>query len=153
MYNLCHACTVSSLMHDNIIDFSQVQHDSETEKTAYVSPPPSTERQLADIINGKHRNIYLMPEYVTSFLLARNVKLQFSGLDSSSVSKAMQTVSDTSVNGNLGIFGFSVSVGKRKGRQSVTADRTANGMIIHIPGAQIIGYHTQVMPQFPKQQR
>ena len=143
-------------MHDIMFKYYhivlQVQHDSETEKTVYVSPPPSTEAELTDIINGKHKNIYLMPEYVTSFLLARNVKLQFSGLDSSSVSKAMQMVAGASITGSYKMFSFAASVGIQKGKQSVTADRTANGMVIHIPGAQIIGYYTQVMPQFPKQQ-
>jgi hypothetical protein len=130
----------------------QVQHDSESQKFAYVSPPPSSEKQLADIVNGKHKNIYLMPEYVTSFLLARNIKLQFSGLDSKSVSKGMQMMAGGSVTGGYNMFSFSASVGVQKGKQSVTADRTANGMVIHIPGAQIIGYYTQVMPQFPKDQ-
>ena len=93
-----------------------------------------------------------MPEYVTSFLLARNVKLQFSGLDSRSVSKAMQMVAGASITGSYNMFSLSASVGINKGKQSVTADRTANGMVIHIPGAQIIGYYTQVLPQFPKEQ-
>ena len=131
----------------------QVLRDSESGKDAYVSPPPSSERELADIVNGKDDNIYLMPEYVTSFLLARNIKLQFSGLDSKSVSKGMQMMAGGSVTGGYNMFSFSASVGVQKGKQSVTADRTANGMVIHIPGAQIIGYYTQVMPQFPKQQK
>ena len=99
-----------------------------------------------------------MPEYVTSFLLARNVKLQFSGLDSSSVSKAMHLIvgghfnAELTSNIGLTLFNLESSAGFQKGKQSVMADRTANGMAIHIPGAQIIGYYTQVMPQFPKQQ-
>ena len=95
----------------------------------------------------------MLPEYVTSFLLARNVKLQFSGLDSRSVSKAMQMVAGGSFNTGLPlVFDFSATVGIQRTKQSVTADCTANGMIIHIPGAQIIGYYTQVMPEFPKEQ-
>lgn len=93
-----------------------------------------------------------MPEYVTSFVMARKVKLQFSGLDSKSISKGVQTMAGASVTGSYSIFSFSSSVGVQKGKQSVTADRTANGMVIHIPGAQIVGYYTQVMPMFPKQQ-
>ena len=101
-----------------------------------------------------------MSEYVTSFLLARNVKLQFSGLDSNNVNRAMQLIASLTNSGSVSavmkgvpvMFNFNAQVGVHFGRKSVTADRTANGMIIHIPGAQIIGYYTQVMPQFPKEQ-
>ena len=130
----------------------QVQFDYETRKTAYVSPLPSTEQQLADSINGKDDNIYVMPEYVTSFLLSRNVKLQFSGLDSKTVSTAMQFVGGISA--GVGVIGLPFSVNRRAefhaGVKHMTADRTVDGMVIHIPGAQLIGYYTQVMPQFPK---
>ena len=66
--------------------YLQVQYESETKNIAYVSPPPSTEQEFVGIVNGKADNIYIMPEYVTSFLLAHNIKLQFSGLDSIIVS-------------------------------------------------------------------
>ena len=138
----------------------QIQYDYETKKIAYVSPPSSTEQELADIINGKADNIYVMPEYVTSFLLARDVKLQFSGLDSNSVSRAMQAMFGYSIDVGASLIlegvplvvGGSGNLGFRFSRNSMTADRTANGMIIEIPGAQVIGYYTQVMPQFPKEQ-
>ena len=89
---------------------------------------------------------------MTSFLLARNVKLQFSGLDSSSVSHAMQMMAGGSLSGSYDMFSLSASVGIGKEKQSITSDRTANGMIINIPGAQVIGYYTQVVPQFPREQ-
>ena len=82
-----------------------------------------------------------MPEYVTSFLLARNVELQFSGLDSKSISKGMEMIAGASINvgggvsigrstgsggiGGYNMFSFSASVGVQKGKQSVTADYTA----------------------------
>ena len=134
------------------MNYLQVQYDSETRKTAYVSPPPSTEAELADIINGKDDNIYVMPEYVTSFLLSRNVKLEFSDLDSKTVSTAMQVIAGISGGLNLpGLpFGFNSRLSSHAGWKHMTADRTVDGMVIHIPGAQLIGYYTQVMPQFPK---
>ena len=92
--------------------------------------------------------------------MARNVKLQFSGLDSKSVDRAMQLMVGLSqaASGTIILEGVPVMFNANRqfsfhfGRRSVTADRTANGMVIHIPGAQIIGYYTQVMPQFPKSQ-
>ena len=134
----------------------QVHYDSETKKIAYVSPPPSTELEFADIINGKADNSYIMPEYVTSFLLGCNITLQFSDLDSKTVSRAMQLIVSKSLRASGIIEGIPFSLGEqtdlRFGRKSVTAHRTANGMIIHIPAAQVIGYYTRVVPQFPKQQ-
>lgn len=130
----------------------QVQTDGDTAKSTYVSPPSSNEKDLREYINGNRGHLYLLPEYVTSFLLARNVKLQFSGLDSSSVSHAMQMMAGGSISGSYDMFSLSASVGIGKEKQSTTADRTANGMIINIPGAQVIGYYTQVLTQFPRDQ-
>ena len=97
-----------------------------------------------------------MPEYVTNFLLSRNVKLQFSGLDYKAVSKTMRMMFSYSPSIGLVAMGLPFKLnwgfGFTKSKTTVTADRTENGMVIHIPGAQIIGYYTQVMPQFPKHQ-
>ena len=131
----------------------QVQVDDDTKGSTFASPPPSSEDDLRKYINGERSHHYLLPEYVTSFLLARNLKLQFSGLKSSSVSHAMQVMTGTSFSASIfGVFGVSASAGVGKEKQSLTADRTANGMIITIPGAQVIGYYTQVMPEFPRGQ-
>ena len=102
----------------------------------------------------------MMPEYVTSFLLARHVKLQFSGLDSNSVGRAMQFMTSHSdsasgsavLKGVPFVFSAKGGIGLHFGWKSMTTHRTTNGMAIEIPGAQIIGYYTQVMPQFPKEQ-
>ena len=97
-----------------------------------------------------------MPEYVTSFLMARNVRLQYAGLDFNTVSKSMQVMVGIQTGGGpgYGLMGnmFGGGVGVNVGKKSMSAHRTANGMVIEIPGAQIIGYYTQVMPQFPKVQ-
>lgn len=131
----------------------QVQQDADDpSKSTFVSPPPGSEDDLRKYINGEGKHHYLLPEYVTSFLLARNVKLQFSGLDSSSVSHAMQMMAGGSISGSYDMFSFSASMGIGRVKQSVTADRTTNGMIINIPGAQVIGYYTQVLSQFPRDQ-
>ena len=94
----------------------------------------------------------MLPEYVTSFVLARDIQLQFSGVDASTVSHATQVIAGGSFSASYGMFSMSASVGLGKTKQSVTADRTANGMIINIPGAQIIGYFTEVLPRFPQTQ-
>lgn len=131
----------------------QVQRDESEQKNAYVSPGPLTERELRNAIGGSTSNTYVLPEYVSSFLLARGIQLQFSGVDANSVSHAMQMVAGGSFSASYGMYSASASVGLGKTKQSVTADRTANGLIINIPGAQIIGYFTEVLPLFPTQQK
>lgn len=73
-------------------------------------------------------------------------------MDASSVSKMMQMMASATFSGSYDMFSASVSVGVGGKTQSVTADRTANGIIINIPGAQIIGYYTEVVPLFPASQ-
>ena len=134
---------------------------------------------------GVKENLYLMPEYVTAFLLARNIKLQFSGVDANSASHLAQLIVGASrsssvqipldsllmgatdgasasmagsktFSGNYQMFTLyssaSLSAGYKKTSQTMTVDRTANGMILNIPGAQIIGYYTTVLPKFPTKQ-
>ena len=130
----------------------QVQHDDSAQKNTYVSPGPQSDKALRDSISGATSNLYLLPEYVSSFLLARNVQLQFSGVDANTISHSMQMMSGGSFSASFEMFTMAASVGVGKTKQSVTADRTANGMIINIPGAQIIGYYTEVLPRFPASQ-
>lgn len=95
---------------------------------------------------------YLLPEYATSFLLARNIDLEFSGLDASTTSHILQTSVQTSVSFGFGLFSGSVSFGYNHQRSSLQAKRTADGVKISIPGAQVIGYFTEVVPKFPTDQ-
>lgn len=131
-----------------------MQRDEAEQKNTYVSPGPQSELVLRDAIaTGLNGNLYLMTEYVTSFVLVRDVKLEFSGLDANSISHAMQMMAGGSLSGSYDMYSMGASVGIGKTKQSVTADRTANGMIINIPGAQIIGYYTDVLPRFPTTQK
>ena len=99
------------------------------------------------------RYLYKLPEYPTSFLLGRNIELEFSGLDSSVVTSTMNEMSHTSGGGGFLFFHASASVTKSKSTSSVNIQRTADGMKIKVPGAQLMGYYTQVVPRFPKQQK
>ena len=92
---------------------------------------------------------YKLPEYTTAFLLARDIELEFSGLDSKTVSYAMQEQSHYEGHGGFLFFHAGVSVSKGKQTSQVTVDRTADGMRVKIPGAQVIGYYTEVVPIFP----
>ena len=94
-----------------------------------------------------------MPEYVTGFLLARNVKLQFSGVDARSTSHLTQLTVSANFHASYKGFAMAGAVGVNHKKQSSTVDRTANGMIINIPGAQVIGYYTTVLPMFPLKQK
>lgn len=64
----------------------------------------------------------------------------------------MQMMAGGGFSGTYDMYSLGASVGIGKTKQSVTADRTANGMIINIPGAQVIGYYTEVLPRFPQTQ-
>ena len=105
-----------------------------------------------DYVTGSKDDHYLLPEYVTSFLLARNLKLQFSGVNTKSASYLTQLMVGGSITASYDMFSVSASVGVNNAKQSATADRTSNGIILNIPGAQVIGYYTTVLPKFPAKQ-
>ena len=120
----------------------------------YVAPGKDmTEEQFIDSLNGGNGGRqYRLAEYVTSFLLARDIELQFSQVNSEIFKK---TVDHQSKNSHGSIFFFSASSSVTRNNQfsQVTTSRNANGMTIKIPGAQLIGYYTQKMPRFPNTQK
>ena len=100
---------------------------------------------------------YLLPEYVTGILLSRNVEIVFRGISASQSSHALHVATRAKFNlkGSRG-FGFWRARGKISGKYSssnstrtFSAESTSDGLRITIPGAQIIGYYTKVLPQFP----
>jgi len=131
---------------DHIL-LSSFQRETEGDAETLVSPGRNFDEatfynKVADV-NPNLR--YKLPEYTTGFLLARKVELNFSGLDSDTVVSLMDEMSHTSAGGGFFCFRAGASVTKTKQTSHVRVDRTANGMSIKIPGAQIIGYFTEVM--------
>ena len=106
-----------------------------------------------DFIQELTDDTYLLPEYVTGLLLSRNINLEFLGVTASQSAHAVHTASRTSfsASGGFGPWKASMSYGRHKSnyRRTFSAESTSNGLRITIPGAQIIGYYTQVMPKFP----
>ena len=130
----------------------QSSYNEEEQRATYVSPGPKDEKTFREYVAGTKSNRYLMSEYVTGFLLARNIKLQFSGVDSKSANHMTQLSVGVKFSASYRMFTVSGAVGVNKLKQSMTVDRTSDGMIISIPGAQIIGYYTTVLPKFPIKQ-
>ena len=111
-----------------------------------------SEKEFFKTIDTDKPPQYKLPEYPTSFLLGRNIEMEFSGLDSKVVTSTMNEMSHTSGGGGFLFFHAGASVTKTKSTSSVNIQKTANGMKIKIPGAQLMGYYTQVVPRFPSQQ-
>ena len=119
----------------------------------YVSPGQSlTETQLFDRLTQSSRQ-YKLPEYATDFLLARNIELEFSGVDTETVTSFMSEMTHVGGSGGFLFFHAGASYTKTKQVSHVEVKKTANGMNIKIPGAQLIGYYTEVVPLFPQQQK
>jgi len=111
---------------------------------------PGRELSEVEFFNSltKDELLYKLPEYPTSFLLGRNIEMEFTGLDSKVVTSTMNEMSHTSGSGGFLFFHAGASVTKSKSTSSVNIQKTADGMKIKIPGAQLMGYYTQVMPHF-----
>ena len=104
-------------------------------------------------INGdanKGDTMYQLPEYVTSFLLARDIELEFSDVNSRTFRDTVSTFTHSSAYASFFCFSASFSSSSSSNYNSRSSvHRTANGMKIKMPGAQIIGYYTQILPKFP----
>ena len=113
-----------------------------------VSPGPLSEAKfVSTIVPGSE---YLLPQYVTGLLLTRNVEIEFTGVSASYASHAVRVASSSSFSGGFGFWKASVSHNSGSYSRQVKSEQTASGLRITIPGAQVIGYFTQVLPVFPQ---
>ena len=127
-----------------------MQVASNDEKVGFVSPGKSfaDEKQYYDAVTGSNPE-YILPEYPTAFLLARNIQLEFSGLDFSTSSYFMSQYSHSESSGGFLFFHFHHSETKSRQVSHVQTSKTASGLKIKVPGAQLIGYYTETLPKFP----
>lgn len=97
--------------------------------------------------------IYRLPEYVTSFLIARDVELEFSNVNRKTFRETVSSFTHHSGHASFLCFSSSFSYSNSEHKSKSKIHRTANGMLIKIPGAQVIGYYTQKLPKFPATQK
>ena len=117
-----------------------------------MSPGPMQEDLFVQELTGKNRG-YLLPQYATGLLLARNVVIEFALNSASDSYHAVRSATHSSVSGgfSIGFFSASASVSYGSNRQEYKAkvETSATGIRVEIPGVQLIGYYTQVVPLFP----
>jgi hypothetical protein len=129
----------------------QIRHD----QLAKISPGHLEGEE--NFINTITQDTYLLPEYATGLLLSRNVNVEFLEISAAQAARAVRTSSSSSfsVSGGFGFWKASVSGGRSSSssHRTFSAESSSNGLRISIPGAQIIGYYTQVMPKFPPEKK
>ena len=128
-------------------DFHLQQRDS-----IKVSPGPLIEKTFSELSYDQ----YMLFQYPTAFLLAKDVTMEFSGLDAKTKQSALSTSFGLSSKGNFGPFSFGsgpvklgLSPSMSTSSNNMRASATADGLKIELPGAQIIGYYCDVVPKFP----
>ena len=127
--------------------------NTENDARVLVSPGRSySETEFINLVNSDSNGantIYQLPEYVTSFLLSREVELEFSNVNRRTFRDTVSMFTRHSAYASFFCFSSSFSSTRSNYRSRSSVHRTANGMTIKMPGAQVIGYYTQVLPKFP----
>ena len=126
-----------------------------------VSPGPlEPERYYQEVVrNGD----YLMPQFTSAFILASDVKVYFPGLGiwndtdvddhtNSAVNILMKYTYAPNLEGGYGPFSFVPADGAINNVHTFRVERSRGGILITVPGAQIIGYITTVISKFPDNQ-
>ena len=127
------------------------QSESYENNVVYMSPGTSFSDDQS-FYQELHRAHYKLPEFPTSFLLARKIELEFSDVSQDVVTATMSETTSASSSVRFLCFNAHASYSKNKQTSHSQVQRTSNGMKISIPGAQMIGYYTQVLPKFPQKQ-
>lgn len=97
----------------------------------------------------KVANKYQLPEYTTAFLLAKDVRLIFRGIDASTSSLALKESALSQFGGSYGPFSAASSFSHGHVSSDLEVSSQSDGLHIDIPGAQIVGFYTSVLPRFP----
>ena len=109
-----------------------------------------TEYQFINAISGgggPDTTTYRLPEFVSSFLLVKDLELEISNMKSQKSFFRAFVKSDTVKRGFSNNFYFGTSTSDSSSHSRVY--KTANGMKIKVAGAQLIGYYMQKIPKFP----
>ena len=77
------------------------------------------------------------------------MEVEFSTRDASTSTHAVRVASSGSISGGVGFWSASGSYSYGRYQRTMQFESTATGLRVSIPGAQIIGYYTQVVPPFP----
>lgn len=107
-----------------------------------------------------HSGNYLLPHYVSAFIVASNVQLFFPGLGSwnstdyenqtnEAINILMKYAYAPVLTGGVGPFSFAIPAGDEHNYQ---LRRKNGGLLITLPGGQVIGYIMKTMPKFPLNQ-
>ena len=123
-----------------------------------MSPGPLPSK--AYTLRVAHSGQYLLPHYISAFVVASNVKIFLPGLGSwnysdydSEASNVINILIKYSyarvVTGGVGPFSFEVPMDKQ---YNFNIRRKDGGLIIHIPGGQVIAYILNTVPKFPYNQ-
>ncbi len=114
-----------------------------------MSPGESSEKDFVSKIQTNRDVKYLLPQYVTGLLLARNVELDFQTESLEYSTRAVRESYGASLSGGFAFFSTSFSFNHGRSHSTTRMETTATGVRVSIPGAQVIGYYTQVVPRFP----
>ena len=136
-------------------EFLHTSNYFQLDDSARVSPGTlEGENKFISAITQPGAN-YLLPEYVTGLLLSRNINFEFKGISASQSAHAVHVATSTSfsASGGFGFWSASVSgsFSNSRSQRTFSAESSSDGLRISIPGSQIIGYYTQVLPEFPPQ--
>ena len=107
-----------------------------------------------------HSGQYLLPHYVSAFVVASDVKFFFPGLGSWNYSNydsananvinvLMKYSYASSLMGGIGPFSFQVKMGKK---HRFSLQRKDGGLMLSLPGGQVVAYILSTVPKFPANQ-
>ena len=145
-------------MHHTFIILYIILFFLQKRNSGIVSPGPLPSRE--DFLFAAHSGRYLLPHYVSSFIVASNIKLFYPNLGSWNFSDSSNEVNNIVqilmkyaytqiLNGGVGPFSFALPTGLDHNFQ---LKRQNGGLLITLPGGQVIGYILKTVPKFPENQ-
>ena len=121
-----------------------------------VSPGPLTPENYFHEVVSKGK--YLLPEYPSAFVIASNIKIFFTEFEIDSngtesiLNILMKYAYANTLTGGYGPFTLAPVGQARTDPHNFRVERKNGGILVTLPGAQLVGYIMTVVPKFPHNQ-
>ena len=121
-----------------------------------VSPGPLTPENYFHEVVSKGK--YLLPEYPSAFVIASNIKIFFTEFEIDSnetesiLNILMKYAYANTLTGGYGPFTLAPVGQARKDPHNFRVERKNGGILVTLPGAQLVGYIMTVVSKFPHNQ-
>ena len=109
-------------------------------------------KEIRELHHLKRRSPNQLPAYPVGYVICKDVFIKVSGMQMSSTAEKTHVLEDFQSSGGSLCFRYDPTNGKSQNGSQAAFEMASDGMIVRIPGPQILGYIQQIVPEHESSQ-